>query len=76
MRKILAVALLTVGTAATAHDFWLQPLRFALAAPGAVPMRIYVGHGSARDRWGLGADRVVLFSSIGPDGLINRKSSL
>ena len=76
MRKMLALLLLTAGTAAVAHDFWLQPLRFAFATPGPVPMRIYVGHGSARDRWGLGADRVVLFSSIGPDGLVNRKSSL
>ena len=76
MRKILAMVLLTVGPAAAAHDFWLQPLRFALAAPGAVPMRIYVGHGSARDRWGLAADRVLLFSSVGPDGLVNRKSNL
>ena len=76
MRKMVALLLLTAGTAAVAHDFWVQPLRFALTAPGPVPMRIYVGHGSARDRWGLGADRVLLFSSVGPDGLVDRKANL
>ena len=59
-----------------AHDFWLQPARFVMAAPGAVPMLIYVGHGAARERWGMGIDRVVQFKSSGPDGLIDRKSNL
>ena len=77
MRKRLAVMLCTLTiTAASAHDFWLQPLRFAIAAPGPVPIKILVGHGTARDRWGQNADRVVLFSSIGPDGIIDRRSAL
>ncbi len=71
---------LFVGLLATtpvfAHDFWLQPVRFIMAVPGAVPMLIYVGHGAARERWGVGIDRVVQFKSSGPDGLIDRKSSL
>ena len=77
MRRALAAVLCALtSTAAIAHDFWIQPLRFTLTSPGPVPMRIYVGHGAARDRWGLAADRVVLFSSVGPDGLVDRKSSL
>ena len=77
MRKVFAaVVSVIVATSAMAHDFWVQPLRFALTTPGSVPMRIYVGHGSARDRWGLAADHVVLFSSVGPDGIVDRKASL
>ena len=79
MRKRLAVTICTLTltvTAASAHDFWLQPLRFALGAPGPVPIQILVGHGAARDRWGQNADRVVLFSSIGPDGIVDRRSAL
>ena len=77
MRKTsVVIASVIVATSAMAHDFWVQPLRFTLAAPGSVPMRIYVGHGSARDRWGLAADHVVLFSSVGPDGIVDRKASL
>lgn len=77
MRKSLIIALAgSVACPALAHDFWIQPLRFAITAPGPVPMRIFVGHGAARDRWGLGADHVVLFSSMGPDGLVDRKPSL
>jgi Domain of unknown function (DUF4198) len=67
---------LLVTTPALAHDFWLQPVRFIMAAPGAVPVLIYVGHGAARERWALGIDRVVQFKSSGPDGLIDRKSNL
>ena len=77
MRKIFVLSLVALGSAPSfAHDFWLQPSRFSLTVPGAVPIRIYVGHGAARDRWGLAADRVVLFRSIGPDGLIDRKGAL
>ena len=65
-----------VAAPVLAHDFWLQPLRFSLPAPGSVAMRIFVGHGSARDRWGLSVDRVILFRSIGPDGMIDRKKTL
>jgi hypothetical protein len=59
-----------------AHDFWLQPSRFILAAPGAIPMSIYVGHGATRERWGVNADRVIQFRSSGPEGWVDRKGSL
>jgi uncharacterized GH25 family protein len=75
-RLIGLFAGLLASTPVFAHDFWLQPMRFIMAAPGAVPMLIYVGHGAARERWGVGIDRVVQFKSSGPDGLIDRKSNL
>ena len=75
-RLIGLFAGLLASTPVFAHDFWLQPVRFIMAAPAAVPMLIYVGHGAARERWGVGIDRVVQFKSSGPDGLIDRKPNL
>jgi uncharacterized GH25 family protein len=77
MRRVIGVcAGLLVAAPGLAHDFWVQPARFILAGPGAVPMLIYVGHGAARERWGVGIDRVVQFQSSGPDGLVNRMGNL
>lgn len=77
VRKLIwAVAAIVVATPVLAHDFWVQPARFALAAPGAVPVLLYVGHGAARERWGVGADRVALFRTVGPDGMIDRMATL
>lgn len=73
----LAILMTTLAVPpAVAHDFWLQPRRFTLAQPATVPVLIYVGHGAARSRWGVGPDRVVLFRSIGPDGVIDRVPAL
>jgi len=58
------------------HDFWIQPSKFALAVPNRVPLTLFVGHGADKARWGVSADRVVQFRSLGPDGLIDRKPSL
>jgi Domain of unknown function (DUF4198) len=75
-RLIGLFAGLLATTPVFAHDFWLQPVRFIMPAPAAVPMLLYVGHGAARERWGVGIDRVVQFKSSGPDGLIDRKPNL
>jgi uncharacterized GH25 family protein len=71
----LAMAAL-VATPLFAHDFWIQPTRFVLPVPGAVPVRMFVGHGPARDRWGVPPSRVVQFRAIGPDGIFDLKPSL
>lgn len=77
MRKIwLALCLASVAFPATAHDFWIQPRLFVLPAPNTDPVTLLVGHGQARDRWGVDRDHVVLFSTAGPDGLIDRKPNL
>ncbi len=79
MRGRFVAAAILLGAAAplVAHDFWVQPLKFAYpVAPQAAPVRIFVGHGSARERWGLSIDRVVQFNSIGPDGLVDRKDRM
>ncbi len=77
MSKRLALfACALAATPAFAHDFWLQPRDFSIAAPGAVVLAIYVGHGPDRQRWGVGIDRVIQFVSFGPDGKADRKPEL
>lgn len=77
VRKLIwAAAALVLATPVLAHDFWVQPARFVLAAPGAVPVLLYVGHGAAKERWGVGIDKVALFRTVGPDGMIDRTGNL
>lgn len=59
-----------------AHDFWLQPLKFWTVPGGRVPMTFLVGHGVARQRSSVAADRFSLFRSIGPQGAVDRKPQL
>ena len=65
---ILAVA---AAASASAHDLWMQPNTFSLPAAGSVPVSILVGHGQARENWGIRGDRIVLFRSMGPDGRVS-----
>lgn len=77
MRKSLAViALALLAVPAVAHDFWIQPARFAIAEPGTVPVSLFVGHGKDRSRWNVSADYVMMFKTRGPDGLIDRRPLL
>lgn len=67
MRMILGAALaLALASAASAHDFWIQPARFWIAPGTGTSLGILVGHGSARQRWVLRLSRVVALTSIGP----------
>ncbi len=77
MRKLLTAAALTlVAVPALAHDFWIQPDRFVYDAPAIVPVSMFVGHGQARDRWGVSVDHIILFNTSGPDGFVNRQREL
>lgn len=77
VRKIWSLAVLGLIAAPTmAHDFWIQPRLFTMPAPSSEPLVMFVGHGQARDRWGLDASHVVLFRTIGPDGMIDRRANL
>ncbi len=80
MRKVyLSAAMIAAGLIAmplSAHDFWLQPQRFWTAPGTAVPMTFLVGHGAARQRSSIGQDRFNVFRAVGPQGVIDYKSSL
>ena len=63
------------GGVALAHDFWLQPTNFRVAAGQSTPVSIQVGHGQARQRW-VSSDRVVTLRDIGPKGSADRRPEL
>jgi uncharacterized GH25 family protein len=67
---------LSVATGARAHDFWLQPRAFVLAADQADPITIEVGHGPFRSRWSGALDRVVLFRNVAPAAKVDLKPVL
>lgn len=62
---------LAAAASASAHDLWMQPSRFSLPAAASVPVSILVGHGQARENWGIRGDRIILFRSMGPDGRVS-----
>ena len=76
--RSLWVCLLAIAWAgpAFAHDFWLQPLHFNLIPNSATTLTVLVGHGPFRSRWSGAVDRVVLFKSYGPDGVVDQKAVL
>ena len=63
----LALAALALSTAAAAHDLWLQPASYRPAS-GVVPLSVFVGHGSARENWGVRSDRILLLRNVAPNG--------
>ena len=74
--RLIFVAVGLVATPLLAHDFWLQPRDFVLAAPRPVPLTIFVGHGPDRQRWGVSNDRVIQLFSFGPGGKVDHKGDL
>lgn len=74
MRRILFTA--TAVAAATtlfsgpgfAHDVWMQANRFIVPVGATVAFRVFAGHGSDREEWNVGVDRLVSVERIGPDG--------
>ena len=65
--KYRFAAFLWVAFAATplvAHDFWIQPFRFQAPAGAPIAMTFQVGHGTARQRWGNGPDRILMLDDI------------
>ncbi|MEO6579623.1 MAG: DUF4198 domain-containing protein [Sphingomicrobium sp.] len=66
MRKFrnLALALAVVTAPLAAHDFWIQPLRFQTATGTPFPATFLLGHAAFRQRWGLGADHILLLADV------------
>ena len=63
--RYAALAFAIAAAPLCAHDFWIQPLRFQVAAGAPVPANFLLGHAAARQRWGLGADHVLLMVDVG-----------
>lgn len=73
---LLTLAALALAWPVQAHDFWLQPLRFRLPAPGIAPTSVQIGHGDSREAWAVKADRVVMLRGVGPDGATDLRASV
>src|SRR5689334_5046663 len=73
-----ACALLLAGTgAARAHDFWVQPVNYQVAADELLPITLQVGHGPFRQRSPLPVRRITRFAAIAPNAQsIDLRSSL
>lgn len=77
MRKRWLIAVSFIASVpALAHDFWIQPRAFVAPATGPLLMTLFVGHGPARDRWGVSNANVQQFKTAGPDGIVSRMNTL
>lgn len=70
------LALLLIATPVAAHDFWLQPNRFNIAPAAPLAVTFQVGHGAARQRWGLGVERIVVLADFFAGSRSDRKADL
>lgn len=73
---LVILPLLFVAVPASAHDFWIQPVRFQVQPGAPLAGTFQVGHGTLRQRWGLGADRILLFADFFGGERRNRKGDL
>lgn len=68
IRLALTACALISATAALAHDFWLQPVRWRLDPHLFAGLTLQVGHGPYRQRSPISAARIVTFYGVAPDG--------
>lgn len=73
---MLSMMLLGLGTPASGHDFWIQPERYAVGVGQATSFDLLVGHGTARQRWGVSTDRVRRFAVISAAGSTDQRAIL
>ncbi|GGI89672.1 hypothetical protein GCM10007973_27540 [Polymorphobacter multimanifer] len=73
---MLKMLLLGLGSPALGHDFWIQPDRYVVGVGEAVPLSLLVGHGTARQRWGVPTDRVRRFAVISATGSTDQRAIL
>lgn len=71
---LAAVCCAAMAGAASAHDFWVEPVSFSLEEPGSVEIDLFVGHGQDRSGWPVAPHRIVGLRSLGPDGLRSHAS--
>jgi len=69
MRGLLALAAALACGPAAAHDFWIQPQAFGVAAGAEAPLTLQVGDGPDRTRSAIPLRRVQRFEAVGPDGV-------
>lgn len=75
-KSALVLALAVCATPAAAHDFWLQPNDYWVEAGTAAAATLQVGHGPARQRSPIPAERITALRSRGPAGIVDRRPGL
>ena len=66
MKPNFLAVLLICTTAGLAHEFWLAPASYQVAAGTAVPLRLLVGENFAGQAWARPTRRVRRFVRVGP----------
>ena len=69
--RFVLLALVVVAShagIAAAHDFWLQPRAYWLEPEAAVAVTLLVGHGPARQRSPISANRIIRFEAVMSSG--------
>jgi uncharacterized GH25 family protein len=76
MRFALLLTVLLAALPAAAHDFWLQPERFRVAAGEPLNVAAMVGHGKESEPWRLSSNRLASFRSLGPAGPQDQRAGI
>lgn len=76
MKLSIVAALLFASQAAVAHDFWLQPERFATQPGAPLAVAFMIGHGSEVEAWRLTWERLLSLRSYGPGGLADHQAAV
>lgn len=61
--RLLTLSLSMLAAPLAAHDFWLQPMRFQVAANAPLGSTFLIGHAALRDRWNNN-DRVIMLANF------------
>lgn len=65
--SLAVAAAVAVAPTADAHDFWLEPEKFAAARNEAVAVRFTIGHAGAHEPWNLRPEKVAGLKSCVAD---------
>lgn len=67
---LLALSVCSFASLVSAHDFWLQPKQYWIAADALTPLTLQVGHGPFRQRSPIPARRITRFQALTPEGAL------
>ena len=68
MRRLIIAAYLASLSAATAHDFWLEPEKFNAALGEPLSVAFTIGHAGEHEPWNLRSEKIADFRSCSQNG--------
>lgn len=72
----IVAAAVCVATPAPAHDFWIQPERFAAEAGQPLPITLKVGDGAEQQRSPIPLRRITKFGVMSASGFADQRAAL